>query len=467
MIRWFTLYFVITLWYVPSYARRAFGGLDYQQLVFFGTVPGVTTGTEWDVYVYMFKWLIVRPCLLIVFIYGCYKLTKLMLGARWRTYPKISWIVIFSLGALGINNILDSVGYYEQRQLWLTEDNTSKYFVDYPEIFANPEKKNNLVMIYVESLENTFGETHIFGNNLNAPLRNVFANPALDIQQVGGTTWTMAGLVASQCGVPLATFLGNKTGYYTNEMLPNLTCLGDVLSDNGYIQSFLVGTDVKFSGMDKFYKSHGYDSVRGQLELKNLHVNQNRTGWGAGLQDDTLLDIAFDEILNLKMSEQPFNITVVLTDNHAPDGYLSPRCKIEGFAHQLHEVVHCTNATVEKFIKKLRKENILDNTVVVVMGDHLFMGDFPEELNGYDRSVYFNYLTADNINTDEKIDKMSHFDVYPTVLSLTLGIDNPVLHLGVNLLPPYTKAKTQLHEFVFGQNYQPNSELFRKFWYAK
>lgn len=467
MIRWLAFFIAVTLWFVPSFAKRAFGGFDYQQIIFFGVMPGAATGTDWAVYELMLKWLVIRPLFVIAFIYICYRMLKLLLGKRWRPLPFISWLAILSFGIFGTHQILASVGYYDYVQLSTKIDKTDQYFNHYSEEFKKPKIKKNLVMIYVESLENTFGEKEIFNNNLNAPLDDIFAKPAFEMHQLGGTNWTMAGLVASQCGVPLATFLGNAVGAYTDEMLGNLTCLGDILHEYGYFQSFLVGTDVKFSGMDKFYRSHEYDSVRGQFELADLYVDQKRTGWGAGLQDDTLIDIAFDEILSLNKLERPFNVTVVLTDNHATDGYLSPRCETQGFARQLHEVVHCTNATVKKLIKKLKQENILDNTVVVVMGDHLFMGEFPEELNGYTRNIYFNFLSTDATQTNPNIKKITHFDVYPTLLSLVTGIEYPVLHLGVNLLSPYTADKMNTHGYVFGSEYQPNAPFFKKFWNVK
>jgi phosphoglycerol transferase len=118
-------------------------------------------------------------------------------------------------------------------------------------------------------------------------------------------------------------------------MLGKAKCLGDYLSDLGYQQYFLVGPDLQFSGMDKFYRNHGYEYTFGKQELLEAGMPEDKlTGWGASVNDDTLLDLAFEQVLALHARSQrggapggaPLNVTVITTDNQAPDGYLSPRC---------------------------------------------------------------------------------------------------------------------------------------------
>ena len=64
---------------------------------------------------------------------------------------------------------------------------------------------------------------------------------------VGGTQWSIAGLVASHRD-PIGGISKNAAGAYTNEFLGGVTCLSDM--EFGYYQEFLVGVDV--FGMDKF-----------------------------------------------------------------------------------------------------------------------------------------------------------------------------------------------------------------------
>jgi phosphoglycerol transferase len=80
-----------------------------------------------------------------------------------------------------------------------------------------------------------------------------------------GTNWSIAGMVASLCSVPLKPYYGNNMGS-KSRFLPSLTCLGDILKAQGYEQYFITGPKLKFSGMDTFYLDHGYDVTIGRDE---------------------------------------------------------------------------------------------------------------------------------------------------------------------------------------------------------
>ncbi|WP_295990172.1 hypothetical protein [Rugamonas sp.] len=64
-------------------------------------------------------------------------------------------------------------------------------------------KPKNLVLIYVESLEEGYTEPGAFGRDLLAPLTGLHGTSFPDYQQAPGTGWTIAAMVATQCGVPL------------------------------------------------------------------------------------------------------------------------------------------------------------------------------------------------------------------------------------------------------------------------
>ena len=114
------------------------------------------------------------------------------------------------------------------------------------------------------------------------------------------------------------------------------------------------------------------------------------TGWGGSVNDDTLLDLAFEQVLAFHARSQrggapgsapggaPFNVTIITTDNQAPDGYLSPRCPASDLTPSFAKVVDCSNRFVAAFYNKLKQAGVLQDTVFVVMGDHLFMNN-PEQ----------------------------------------------------------------------------------------
>lgn len=67
-----------------------------------------------------------------------------------------------------------------------------------------PDPKLNLVYIYGESLERTYFDNEAFPDL--TPELGALKNEGLDFshtQQLPGTDYTIAGMVASQCGIPL------------------------------------------------------------------------------------------------------------------------------------------------------------------------------------------------------------------------------------------------------------------------
>ncbi|KKL11807.1 hypothetical protein LCGC14_2542070, partial [marine sediment metagenome] len=72
-------------------------------------------------------------------------------------------------------------------------------------------EKKNLVFIYAESLERTYFDESIFPGLITG-LRELESRSTTftNVRQVNNTTWTIAGLVSSQCGLPLFTPSGGN-----------------------------------------------------------------------------------------------------------------------------------------------------------------------------------------------------------------------------------------------------------------
>ncbi|NEL42191.1 MAG: phosphoglycerol transferase I, partial [Xanthomonas perforans] len=77
-----------------------------------------------------------------------------------------------------------------------------------------------------------------------------------------GSGWTIAGMVASMCGVPLTTAPGDENSMGRMGLfLPEARCLGDYLKDQGYRNHYVGGADASFAGKGSFLSSHGFDVV--------------------------------------------------------------------------------------------------------------------------------------------------------------------------------------------------------------
>ena len=201
-----------------------------------------------------------------------------------------------------------------------------------PSNVVAPKKKLNLVLIYVESLENGFADSSLMGRDLLASLNSATAKDYRfnNYQQTTGTGWTIAGIVSSQCGVPLKSttiFDGNTQGEKIKSFLPGAKCLGDILLANGYKNIFLGGASLYFAGKGKFLSQHGYSEMYGKEEWSRLAEN-DFNGWG--LYDDQLFKHAKLKLDLLERSKKPFNLTLLTVDTHFPDGFYSPTCTSKG-----------------------------------------------------------------------------------------------------------------------------------------
>jgi len=85
----------------------------------------------------------------------------------------------------------------------LGQDYFSMHYVDPHGVKVTPVKPKNLVLIYVESLENSYQKPTLFDKNLLTSLDQFKGLTFSDFRQAPGTGWTIAGMIATQCGIPL------------------------------------------------------------------------------------------------------------------------------------------------------------------------------------------------------------------------------------------------------------------------
>ena len=292
-----------------------------------------------------------------------------------------------------------------------------------------PNPKLNLVYIYGESLERTYFDNDAFPDL--APELGALKNEGLDFShtsQLPGTDYTIAGMVASQCGIPLfAPFEGNASASVSS-FFPQNICLGDILKNSGYANYFVQGANLRFAGKDVFLKSHGFDHLYGAEELKSTVADPTyRNDWG--FYDDTVLDAAWDKFEALSRAGERFSLFTLTVDTHHPDGFISRTCnrkayKFDGKVNQSFSAVGCSQEHIAAFINKIKASPWFKNTVIVVSSDHLAMNNTAwKYLNQQDRSNLFFVIRGDQPQQDTLAVKRNSMDNGATVLDI-LGGDN-------------------------------------------
>jgi len=294
----------------------------------------------------------------------------------------------------------------------------------------------NLVLIYLEGLEQTYGNVTAFGDTYAdiAALQTegvVFS----DIAQTAFSGWSIAGMVAGQCGIPLlrdGAIFGNN--YDSGQpFFSGARCLGDVLRDAGYSMEFIVGSDAEFGGISRFYRDHGFNKI---TDISQDYAPTALNDWGAF--DGAVFASARRSIARLEANGQPFALVLETNGPHGPTGFVAPECAADGKGFETQDIlpsVRCTAGLARNFVEYLRANVDMDNTLVVVLSDHLAhknnVSDALESLKRRDTAIFIGAELQ-----QRRIDKKGAIiDLFPTILSV-LGYPplNGRAGLGVSLL---------------------------------
>lgn len=322
----------------------------------------------------------------------------------------------------------------------------------------------NLVFIYLESLEKTYFNNNF--PNLITNLKSIMSkNNVIEFTnfvQMPGADYTIAGMVSSQCGTPLfAPYHGNSMSS-VDKYYPGVNCIGDILKKSDYYLVFMQGSSTKFSGIDKFYKTHSFDEIYGRDNLLiSLKDKKYLNGWG--LYDDTLLPLVYNKFIELSKTKKKFALFTITIDTHHPNGQLSKSCQNDLYLNGNNPIlntVKCSDKLVSDFIKKIQNSNYAKNTLIVVMNDHLAMRNSAYTLlNKTERKNLLFIIDPSNYSHKKIYKPITHFDVAPTVLYL-LGIKTQ-LGLGRNIFFSKSLVETVNN---FKDKIYSWRENFIKFW---
>ncbi len=320
-----------------------------------------------------------------------------------------------------------------------------------------PDKKRNLIYIYLESMESTFASKGDGGGlDFNCiPELTTLAEENTNFSnsdKLGGGypayggTWTMAGIFSQTSGIPI------KNSEQTDDVNATLTeqssfssqarNLEDILADEGYNQCFMIGSDATFGGRRAYFESHG----KGQTEIcdyntakENGQIPEDYYVWW-GYEDQKLFANAQEKLTELSSKDEPFNFTMLTVDTHFEDGYVCEQCQNEFGDNQYANVMACSSRQVDAFVKWIQQQPFYENTTIVISGDHLTMdSDFCNDVSeDYERSVYNVFINLPE-GLDTSFEKTHNrefatLDMFPTTLAaMGVTIEGDRLALGVNL----------------------------------
>ena len=134
-------------------------------------------------------------------------------------------------------------------------------------------------------------------------------------------------------------------------------------------------------------------------------------------------------------------------DTHFTDGYFCEDCENQ-FEEQYDNVITCFDKRMSEFMQWMSQQPFMENTTVVLVGDHLTMDNLYAHRNipaDYERTAY-NCIVNSAVQTDNtKNRQYTSFDLFPTML-VAMGCEIPGnrLGLGTNL---FSQEQTLLEQF--------------------
>ena len=445
-----------------NWAMNHFQGISINQIIFTLTQPVEGTDqSQIDSYIvgplmqslfYIF--------LLIFIIYCINRLTKLKKGITVFEFIRFKKLLMSVLSVVilisGFFISINEIGYAEVKSYFFEKSGLyEKAYINPEKVnLTFPEKKRNLIYIFMESMETTYISKDLGGAqkenllpNLTNRIQNGEAINFSNTDTIGGelpiyiTGFTVGGMVAQTAGVPVRTSLDNNTlnnnpNYQAlKKFLPGAYSIGDILEKNGYQNLLLLGSDANFAGRKTYFQQHGnYQILDYNYAIENKWIPSDYRVWW-GYEDKKLFENAKNVVSQAASSDKPFNLTMLTADTHFEDGYMSAETP-KLYDNQYSNVIHYSDQLVNEFINWVQQQSFYENTTIVISGDHLSMDQdyFNDVPKTYQRTV-FNEIINSPIQAEyTKNRQFTTFDLYPTTLAaLGVEIEGNRLGLGTNL----------------------------------
>ncbi len=310
-----------------------------------------------------------------------------------------------------------------------------------------PQQKRNLIYIFLESMETTFADQDnggAFRKNVIPELTELaqeyedFSGESTGLNggySMPGTTWTVGAMFAHTSGLPLNISISNNYMDTQDSFFSGIATLGDILDEEGYSQTLLIGSEAKFGGRELYFTEHGRFDIEDYVYAleEEMLPEDYRVWWG--YEDQKLFRFAKDKLKELADQEEPFNLTILTADTHFEDGYLCERCP-ERYKDNYSNVMACSSSQVNEFIEWVKKQDFYEDTAIVLVGDHPTMdSDFCKDVDsGYIRKVYTSFINSAVEVQNDTNRNYTTFDMFPTALAaMGAEIEGDRLGLGTNL----------------------------------
>jgi phosphoglycerol transferase len=357
---------------------------------------------------------------------------------------------------------LDIKGYYQYTNV--DSSFYEEHYVSPDDVeIVFPEKKRNLIYIYLEAMESTLMMPEVESQTGGCIVPNMKAMAEENINfshnsgiggfyEAPGCAYTTAGMTAQGMGIQVRTSLrGEMFPKEDAAFLSGAVSIGDILQKQGYNQAVMFGSDASFGSRRSLFEQHGDYEIFDLFTARETGIVPEDYYVWWGFEDKYLYSYAQQEILKMAEEEAPFNFTMLTVDTHMSDGYKCSLCRDE-YSYNYSNVYSCADRQLAEFVNWIKAQDFYEDTTIVIVGDHL--NKDPEykpiaDISKYVRPIYNAFINSSNVPTREKSRVMYTMDMFPTTLgALGVTIEGNRLGIGTNL---FSDTDTLLEEL--GQNF--------------
>lgn len=251
----------------------------------------------------------------------------------------------------------------------------------------------NIIILSLESLEKGFLDPKYQKATPNLQRLKSTWN-YYPIEPNSGSNWTSGSLYTTLTGFP-AFFGVNHNAIFQKVYDSKISSISAALSHSGYETVFMNG-NTNFSGTKEMLNVLQFDRV---IDKKNTHV-VNESEYG--IRDMDLFDLAKKEVDRLDQKKEPYLLFISTTDTHFPNGIYDERMEqfISTDEKGLEFMIAALDYLVNDFIEYLKQNQLLKNTSIFILPDHLKMGSGLMLRNTGSRGLYL--LTNETIDIEQK-----------------------------------------------------------------
>jgi hypothetical protein len=242
----------------------------------------------------------------------------------------------------------------------------------YPFVRATPAsphplaRRPNVLLLFVEALDRRYlGRTEL-GVRVTPFLDRLLEDSVSFTQFHSNGAQTFHGMFATLCSALPRHGIAATKARYANDYL----CLPSLLKRAGYRTQMVIG-----QSRDRGHSRLGFSMARNGLDelLDDANFPASAPRMGLGLTDGALFGRLLEQLRGLQAGGRPWFLTTLTTGTHHP--FIVPEDHpdvktLYGQRDRYLPALRYVDLELERFFTAARRDGLLRDTVVLVLGDH-------------------------------------------------------------------------------------------------